>query len=553
MKRASLIAKLKQEPFDLLVIGGGATGAGVALDAATRGMKVALVERDDFASGTSSRSTKLIHGGVRYLEQAVKKFDRGQFALVRDALHERATLLQLAPHLTRPLPLVTPLYNWFGIPYYRVGLKLYDWLAGKRNLSPSRYLSAKEALKNFPMLKAKGLRGGVLYYDGQFDDARMNVSLALTANEKGAACVNHVQVLELLKEGDRLSGAKVRDRESGESFEIKARVLINATGPFVDSLRKMDDPHCEPMLRASSGIHIILHQRFSPPATGLLIPKTEDGRVLFLLPWLGHTLVGTTDNPAQIEANPKPSEEDIQYIFRHLEKYFDIPVQREDVLAAWSGLRPLVSNPKASDTAKLSRDHVIHISPSGLLTITGGKWTTYRKMAIDAVDQAVKLGKFENIPPSQTETTPLVGAANYSGGLIQNLIDQAGMPADVAQHLVRAYGDRAPKIAEIARQGWGQRLSAHHPYLEAEVIYVAQEELAISVVDVLARRMRLTFLDTQAAQSSFPRVAQILAEILGWDESRLEREREDFAAYLASPSGEIQLAEQSKIAAGGRS
>jgi len=533
MKRQILLNQLKENAFDILVIGGGATGAGVALDAATRGLKVALVEKDDFASGTSSRSTKLIHGGVRYLEQAVKKLDRGQFALVRDALHERATLIKIAPHLARPLPLVTPLYNWFGIPYYRIGLKLYDWLAGKANLSPSRYLNAKEALKNFPMLKAKGLRGGVLYYDGQFDDARMNVSIALTANEKGAACLNHVEVLDLLKDGSQLAGARVKDTETGEAFEIRAKVLINATGPFVDTLRKMDDPQCQPMLRASSGIHIILHPRFSPPATGLLIPKTEDGRVLFLLPWLGHTLVGTTDNPAQIEANPKPSEEDIRYILRHLEQYFDIPVQRDDVLAAWSGLRPLVSNPKAADTAKLSRDHVIHVSDSGLLTITGGKWTTYRKMAIDAVDHAVKVGKLTELNPSQTERTPIRGGENFSGQLVKNLTERDGLPLDVAQHLSRAYGDRAPKIAELARQGWGARLSPRHPYLEAEIVYVAQEELAMNVVDVLARRMRLTFLDTEAARESFGRVAQILAEVLAWTPEKIEREAQTFSQYLA--------------------
>ncbi len=533
--RQILLEKLKKQSFDLLVIGGGATGAGVALDAVTRGIKVALVEKDDFASGTSSRSTKLIHGGVRYLEQAVRKLDIGQFHLVRDALQERATLIKLAPHLARPLPIVTPIYNWFGVPYYRVGLKIYDWLSGKNNLRPSRYLTAKQALKNFPMLKAKGLRGGVLYYDGQFDDARMNVSIALTAARLGGAVLNHVRVVELLKHGGRLIGAALQDRTSGESFEVRAKVILNATGPFVDAIRRLDDPGAEPMLSASSGVHIVLHPRFSPPATGLLIPKTEDGRVLFLLPWLGHTLFGTTDNPAPIEANPKPSEQDIQYILRHLEKYFDVPVHREDVLAAWSGLRPLVSNPKAAVTARLSRVHVVHISPTGLLTVTGGKWTTYRRMAEDAVDQAVKLGELAVSGPSKTAVTPLVGAEGYSAQLAETLIQQSGLPADVAHHLAQAYGGNAIRIAALAANGYARRLAENHPYLEAEVLYAVQNEMACSAVDVLARRMRLAFLDVEAARQALPRVLELQGNLLGWDEARLKQETEAFQNYLAFP------------------
>ena len=373
MNREEHLQRLKTQSFDLLVIGGGATGAGVALDAVSRGLSVALVERDDFSAGTSSRSTKLIHGGVRYLEQAVKKFDRTQFNLVRDALKERAILLKIAPHLSRELPLVTPLYNWLEVPYYMTGLKLYDALAGKAKLQPSRFVDAQEALNRFPMLKPEGLRGGVLYYDGQFDDARMNVSIALTAASLGAAVANHVEVTALCKEKEEgvISGAALRDTLTGEGWEVNAQVVVNATGPFTDAVRHMDDPDAPAMLSASSGAHIILDERFSPPATGLLIPQTEDGRVLFLLPWLGHTLIGTTDHPAPITPNPEATEEDIAYILRHVHRYFSLPVSRADVKASWSGLRPLVSDPSASDTARLSRDHVINISPSNLLTIAG--------------------------------------------------------------------------------------------------------------------------------------------------------------------------------------
>jgi glycerol-3-phosphate dehydrogenase len=545
MLRDEQIRKLKESHFDLVVIGGGATGSGIALDAATRGLKVALVERDDFAAGTSSRSTKLIHGGVRYLEQAVKKFDREQYHLVKEALHERATLIKLAPHLSHPIALVTPIYSWFSVPYFRIGLKLYDWLAGKKNLNPSKFLSAKAAKKNFPMLKSKGLRGGVLYYDGQFDDARMNVSLALTALEKGAAVSNHLEVIELLKQEQRLQGVRVRDLNTQEEFNIRGKVIINATGPFTDSIRKMEDPESKPMLRASSGVHVVLDKRFSPPATGLLIPKTEDNRVLFLLPWLGHTLVGTTDNPAKVEKNPRPSEEDIQYILRHLKKYFDVPVSREDVQAAWCGLRPLVSDPKASDTARLSRDHVINVGPSGLLTITGGKWTTYRKMALDAVDHAVKLGKLQPAQKSQTERTVLRGGKDYSGQLSQVLIKDFSLDQDVAIHLARAYGSRAPEVARLAGEGYGKRLVPGHPYLEAEVLYGVKHELALTAVDILARRTRLTFLDAPAARKALPKVLDLMGHLLQWDASRRQAEETRFYRYLDhAPSTEMEPPEK---------
>jgi glycerol-3-phosphate dehydrogenase len=375
------LALERDEPFDLLIIGGGASGTGAALDAVTRGLTVALVERDDLSAGTSSRSTKLIHGGVRYLEKAVKGLDRTQFALVRDALRERAVLLRNAPHLCHALPLVTPLYSTLQVPYIMTGLKMYDWLAGRENLHPSRFVNAREAKRRFPQLKAAGLRGGVIYYDGQFDDARMNVAIALSAAERGAVIVTHAEVTAVHHDGGRIAGVTVLDRASGERAEVAARAVVNATGPYADAIRRLDDPGAEPMLSASSGVHIVLDERFAPPDTGLLIPKTEDGRVLFLLPWLGSTLVGTTDQPAPVVDDPEATEEEIEYILRHLGRYFDLPVARADVKAAWSGLRPLVADPKAADTARLSRDHVVHVSGSGLVTIAGGKWTTYRRMA----------------------------------------------------------------------------------------------------------------------------------------------------------------------------
>lgn len=530
MNRSENLSRLRGETFDLLVVGGGATGAGTALDAASRGLRTALVERDDFSAGTSSRSTKLVHGGVRYLEQAVKKLDPGQFNLVRDALKERATLLHNAPHLAHPLPILTPLYHTLEIPYMLTGLKLYDALAGRANLEGSRFVGREEAVRRFPMLKQEGLRGGVLYYDGQFDDARMNVALALTAEREGAAVANHAEVTGLLNENGRLTGATVRDTLTGSSFAVRARVVVNATGPFTDGLRRLDDPTTEPMLTASSGIHIVLDGRFSPPDTGLLIPKTDDGRVLFLLPWLGYTLFGTTDHPAEIEPNPTAGDADVDYLLGYLRRYFDVPATRADVLATWSGLRPLVSDPKAADTAKVSRDHVVNTSASGLVTVAGGKWTTYRKMALDTVDEAVRVGGL-SAGPSRTETLKLIGGDGFSPDGAARLQRNYGLEPDVADYLHGAYGDQAGKVAELSREYPG-RLVERHPQLRAEVVYSARFEAACTATDFLARRTRLAFLDQRAALEALSEVTDLLGEELGWDGTRQAEERETFRAYL---------------------
>ena len=520
-----------REPFDLVIIGGGATGAGAALEAVARGLSVALIEADDLASATSSRSTKLIHGGVRYLEKAVKEFDRSQFHLVRDALRERAVLIRNAPHLAHPLPLVTPLYQWWQVPYFMAGLKLYDALAGRANLAPSRFVDAKEALHRFPMLRQEGLRGGVVYYDGQFDDARMNVAIAQTAAERGALIVTHSEVVGLQHASGKVSGVRVRGRESGVELEVAARAVLNATGPFADHIRRLDDPDVAPMLAASSGVHIVLDARFAPPGTGLLIPETEDGRVLFLLPWQNATLVGTTDQAAGIEPHPRASEAEIEYILRHVRKYFSIPVDRSDVRAAWSGLRPLVSDPKAADTARLSRDHVVHVAPSGLVTIAGGKWTTYRRMAIDAVDAAAAVAGLTP-PPSASENIALAGAQGWEASGT-GVWQERGFDLDVARHLHTAYGTRADRVVAIAHAEAAEtRLAAGHPYLEAEVRYAVRHEFAASAVDVLARRTRLAMLDAAAAAAAAPRVARIMAEELGWDAQRVDDETAAARAWV---------------------
>ncbi|MCW8859379.1 MAG: FAD-dependent oxidoreductase [Deltaproteobacteria bacterium] len=526
MARTQNIAQLQsQQIFDLLVIGGGATGCGVALDAASRGLKVALVEKNDFSEGTSSRSTKLVHGGVRYLEMAVKKLDRVQYNLVKDGLHERGLLLKNARHLSNRLSLVTPLYKWIDVPYVFAGLKFYDILSGKQNIGHSRLLSRKEALRRFPGLKADGLKAGVLYYDGQFHDARMALSLALTAEEQGAVISNHVAVIGLLKEDGQISGAELQDSLTGDSWPIKARGVINATGPFVDHIRMMDNPETPKILTASTGIHIILDKRFAPPDTGLMIPETEDGRVLFVLPWEDHAVVGTTDEPAEVSEHPLPLEAEIDYLLRHVTRYFNLKVEKSDIKAVWSGLRPLVSDPKATDTAKLARDHVIEDSEGGLLTIAGGKWTTYRKMALDTIDHALKVFHLNAPKPTcQTEQLPILGSADYDESGDKDLAKNYGFAPDIAAYLNRTYGDQAEKIAALSLEGYAARLVEHHPVIEAEVLYAARFELAERVIDVLARRTPLALLDTEASKQAAPRVLEIMAEELGWDQKRVNEE-----------------------------
>lgn len=528
MDRYQRLQNLKDgKTFDLLVIGGGATGCGVALDAASRGLNVALVEKNDFAEGTSSRSTKLLHGGVRYLEMAIKKLDRVQFNLVKDGLRERSLLLKNAPHLTNRLPLVTPLYSWIDVPYVFSGLKLYDVLSGKSNIGHSRLLSRKNALHRFPTLNGQGLKAGVLYYDGQFHDARLALSVALTAEQQGATIINHVAVNRLLKDGEKIVGAELTDSLSGESWLLHAKGVINATGPFADQIRQLDNPAVPKILSVSTGIHIVLDKRFAPPDAGLLIPETDDGRVLFVLPWQNHALIGTTDEPAEVSEHPQPLETEIDYLLRHVTRYFNLQVERSDIKAVWSGLRPLVSDPKSTDTARLARDHVLEERTDGLLTIAGGKWTTYRKMAQDTVDHALRIFRLKaRNPTCRTEHLPIFGGVDYDEKGDLKLIERFGLDAEVALHLNRTYGDRATLVAELAQGGHNTRLVEEHPILEVEVIYAVRHELAERVIDVLARRMSLALLDTQVALRAAPKVLEIMTGELNWDQKRIEAEKQ---------------------------
>lgn len=527
MKRNETIFSLKNtDIFDLLVIGGGATGCGIAVDAASRGLKVALIEKHDIAEGTSSRSTKLVHGGVRYLELAFKNRDLAQYRLVKEALQERGIFLKNAPHLAHRLALVTPLYKWLDVPYVFAGLILYDMLAGNYGIGKSSLIGRKEALKRFPMLKSEGLKAGVVYYDGQFNDARMAVTLALTAQKHGAAILTHAEAISLEKNAGKVCGARVRDAIGGEEFTIRARCVINAAGPFVDRIRQMDDDSAKPLLKAASGIHIILSSRFVPPETGLLIPKTEDGRVLFVLPWQGHALIGTTDNPAEITDHPQAREEEIEYLLRHIGRYFNLTVARSDVMSVWSGLRPLVQFDASANTAQQVREHLMTVSDSGLLSMAGGKWTTYRAMAEEAVDQAIATAALQPQHPCQTRQLPLVGAENFAQEILQVLTKDYGLAPDTARHLHYAFGDQAMRIARLAAAGLNLRLHPAHPFIEAEVVYACRHEFAERASDVLARRIPLALLDNSAAQAILPRIIELMAKEYEWDEKRCHEETE---------------------------
>lgn len=510
------IQKLKTQKFDLLVIGGGATGAGIAVDAASRGLKVALVERRDFSSETSSRSTKLVHGGVRYLENAVKNLDPEQLDLVREALKERGNFLRNAPHLAHDLAIMTPVYSWFQAFYYFAGFRVYDFLARNNTMPSTRFKLKKALLKEFPMLNETGLKGGLLYHDGQFDDARMNISLAKTAEELGATVTNYVEFAGHIKENGKIVGGNLKDVFTGDTWNTFAKVVVNATGAFTDAVRLLDNPDALPMLKASSGTHIVLEAKFTAQRRGILIPKTKDGRVVFILPWNGKTLVGTTDNESPILENPKPSENDIDFLLETVAPYYKTPPTKADILSQWTGLRPLVSDPTQNETASISREHVIDVSPSGLISIAGGKWTTYRKMAEEVVDKAIEAGNLNTRSDSRTEDMMVAGADGFSLEYADELAVKHVLPLPIAYHLADSYGDRAEDVLKIVDMGYTSLLHPKHAYLDAEVIYGVHAESARTIVDVLARRTRLAFLDQQAALDCVPKVADLMAPLLKW-------------------------------------
>ncbi|HVU59108.1 MAG TPA: FAD-dependent oxidoreductase [Puia sp.] len=503
--------------WDTIVIGGGATGLGIAVDAASRGFRVLLLEQSDFAKGTSSRSTKLVHGGVRYLAQ-------GQIKMVYGALHERGLLLQNAPHLVRKQPFIIPCYSWWELAKYLVGLKFYQALSGRFSFGKAGLVKRKELIDLLPGLNVRGLKGGVRYYDGQFDDARLAVDLAITAVERGGTLLNYCKVERLLMKGGKVAGVMARDMETGREYELRAKVVVNATGVFVDDILKMDDPDARPTVRPSQGVHLMLDKSFLNSHSALMIPKTSDGRVLFAVPWHEHVLVGTTDTLMEKHLlEPRALEEEIGFILGTMEEYLTAPPKREDVLSVFAGLRPLAA-PKEDGhaTKEISRDHKLFVNRSGLVTITGGKWTTYRKMAEETVDKVIEVGRLDEVA-CKTKELRIHGCCE---------------PAPEEHLAVYGTDGAAIKVLMEREPALAARLVEWLPYTEAEVVWAVRREMARTVDDVLARRLRVLFLDAQAALLAAPRVAELIALELGYDEAWKRKQLIDFnrLAYGYLPS-----------------
>ncbi|MCI0654306.1 MAG: glycerol-3-phosphate dehydrogenase/oxidase [Methylococcaceae bacterium] len=517
MKRDEMLNRLREpsENWDFIIIGGGATGLGCAVDAASRGYKTALVERGDFAKGTSSRSTKLVHGGVRYLQQ-------GNFSLVIEALKERGILKQNAPHLVSNLPLIVPTYEWWEAPWTGIGLKLYDIMAGKLGFGKSQLLSREETLALIPTIERSGLHGGIIYYDGQFDDARLAINLASTAVNQGATLANYVNVIGLLKKDQVVTGVLAMDIESGEKLDIIGKAVINATGPFCDAVRVMDVPDATPIIAPSQGVHIMLPRAFLPGDAAILVPHTSDGRVIFLIPWRNCVMVGTTDTPIdEVPIEPVPKQEEIEFLLEYAARYLIQDPGRSDVLSVFTGVRPLVGDAHDENTAKLSRDHSILISRSGLLTVSGGKWTTYRKMAEDAIDKALVLAGLE-FKPCVTENLKIHGYHPQA--------------ADFKE--LSWYGSDAPAICDLVRQNrnFGIKLHPDLPIIGAEVVWAVRSEMARTVEDVLSRRTRCLLVDAKASLSAAPRVAELMAAEMGldqaWQQNQVEQYRQFSRNYI---------------------
>uniref|UniRef100_A0A7S0TBU6 Glycerol-3-phosphate dehydrogenase n=1 Tax=Elphidium margaritaceum TaxID=933848 RepID=A0A7S0TBU6_9EUKA len=568
--------------YDVLVIGGGATGTGIALDAVTRGLSVALVEGNDFASGTSSRSTKLIHGGVRYLENAITKLDVDAYKLVKEAILERRHLINLTPHLSFALPIIIPVYDeyflrgCFSLVKHYIGLKIYEAMAGRDGLlCPTYYLSSPHARQLFPHLKQPDLCGTIVYFDGLHNDSRMCLNIALTAANYGANVANYVKVVDFIKENNpsvddyaqqKIIGVRLRDSLTGNEWNTFAKVVVNATGCSVDRVRALDNSkltHSDDLIKPSRGTHIVLPASFSSQNYGMLIPKTKDGRVAFLLPFEGVTVAGTTDVPIEHEQIPydervqliEPKQDEVEMIIDELNQYLDVPVSQSDVDAVWSGIRPLSvipsdyvhkvihgtnpinyiqqpeNNPASAtttasttntsngrSTAEISRHHLIELSNSGLVTICGGKWTTYRAMAEDVVDVVRELHPEigRRSTDCVTKVVKLIGSADWTHS-VTAILERHQIPAETAEHLSKNYGDKSFIVGNLFLSKWSKLLAGGYPYCMAEVVYASEHEMAQTPIDVLSRRTRLAQLNKAAAEYALPMVINIMGEVHDWN------------------------------------
>ncbi|RNC83048.1 MAG: glycerol-3-phosphate dehydrogenase/oxidase [Balneola sp.] len=512
MNRNHFIQTLNQfnDYWDILIIGGGATGLGCAVDAASRGYKTLLLDMHDFSKGTSSRSTKLVHGGVRYLQQ-------GDVSLVIEALKERGLLIQNAPHLVSHQSFIVPSYKWWSGPFYGVGLKVYDMLAGKLGIKKSRSLSKEEVMEKIPTLEEEGLLGGTIYYDGQFDDSRLAINLAQTAVDHGATVLNYMKVTGLQKRLDGLvHGVQVMDMLNGDAHEINAHVIINATGIFTDDILEMDEENHQKIIQCAQGVHLVLDKEFLPGDAAIMVPHTDDGRVLFAVPWHGKALVGTTDTPIESPSlEPVALEEEIEFILRHAKQYLSKDPVRTDVKSVFAGLRPLVKPADTTSTSEISRSHHLQVSESGLVTITGGKWTTYRKMAEDTINQAIIIAGLQERPCKTEEL--------HIHGWLKSV--------DRNDHL-HVYGSDIVGINRLLKEqsDLSEKVHPDLPYIKAEVIWAIRNELAVTIDDVLSRRTRALLLDAEASVEAAPLVGRMLADEFGFDEAWVIQEVKEYEA-----------------------
>lgn len=521
MNRTEMLERVRtrKEDWDFIIIGGGATGIGCAVDAASRGFDVLLLEQNDFGKGTSSRSTKLVHGGVRYLAQ-------GNVSLVRESLKERGILFKNAPHLVHKQSFVVPVYSYWDKFFYAAGLKTYNILSGKYGFGKSEILSVEETIERLPNIKKENLHGGILYFDGQFDDSRLLINLAETAAEQNAVLLNYARVFAFnYDENGNIDGAAVSDEITGQIFLAKAKVVINATGAFSDFLRQMSDRKSEKLITPSQGIHLVFDKKFMPSESAMMIPKTSDERVLFAIPWHDHTVFGTTDTPLEKpELEPKATEAEIEFILETAKQYLENPPQREDILSIFVGIRPLVKTENSKNTASLSRDHTIEINKTNLLTITGGKWTTYRTMAEDAIDQATTLAKF----PEKKSITEKLKIHGFS--------------EDFAKFGdLKIYGADAIEIQKLIKENpeLNEKLHAELPYRKAEIVWFCRHEMPQTVEDILARRTRALFLNAKAAIEIAPKIAEIMAA---------ESKREDAEFWIAEQIKQFNQTAQNYLA-----
>ena len=518
IERKKQIDRLGKVQFDCLIVGGGATGAGTAHDASLRGLNVALIERKDFASGTSSRSTKLIHGGVRYLAQF-------HFGLIKEALSERKRLLTNAPHLVKPLKFLMPSYKVYEKPYYSIGLTMYDVLAGDSGLPGHKRISKQEFTKDFPAIKQNELRGGIAYYDAQFNDARLNVLLARTAEMEGACVCNKVELVSLIKnDSGKITGAVVKDLLSGKTIEVNSKLVINTTGVFIDEIRKLDDSNAKPILAPSQGIHLVFSKLKVPCNSAMIIPKTSDGRVVFLVPWEDHVIMGTTDTPiSKITEEPIPLENEVEFLLKTGNEYLETKLTKKDILSVFAGLRPLISTSGKSDTKNISREEMLLVSNSNLITMSGGKWSTYRKMAEDLTDKMIQTGKLVPIRACETYNYNFIGKSGYSENMYLKIAQDYKLDIETAKRLRNYYGG---EVFEILGEN-PKEIVKGTGFFEEEVIHSIKNEFALSILDVIARRLRVLFTDLELAASFVEPVSKLMTKQLKWNANKKTLEEKE--------------------------